>query len=170
MRAASTVMCTTLRLAFSQACPVAVSCSLTLGVHATVDGGLLSAEGAGWVWEGGGVFRGMGAVWPPFSITRLGVSHGLSSCVSSARGCYAPSCLRPGRCLILAGSYYCRCDLFLSEWLSVHGLLSPRDAYVSVSDAERMGWCTPSALPLQPSGCGNILSRIASTLGPIPGA
>ena len=47
----SKVVCATLRLAFSQACTVTVSCSLALGIHATVDGGLLSAEGAGWVWD-----------------------------------------------------------------------------------------------------------------------
>ena len=33
--------------------------------------------------------------------------------MSSARGCYAQSCVRPGSCLLLAGSYYCCCDLFL---------------------------------------------------------
>ena len=46
----SKVVCATLRLAFSQARAVTVSCSLALGIHATVDGGLLSAEGAGWAW------------------------------------------------------------------------------------------------------------------------
>ena len=46
----SKVVCATLRLAFSQARTVTVSCSLALGIHATVDGGLLSAEGAGWAW------------------------------------------------------------------------------------------------------------------------